>query len=177
MILQWITDNPTLITAIATVILTGATIYYAWTNHKLWINNERQSTRPRKEEEIKHIIKPLLKQCELEIYHLTEKNYNWFSKRNILVDLFNTDLSKPVIFDEFIQKQGIKKSIEEHDILGSRLKNQYDDFYSFINTAEFRSNVSGWIIEFDKSGGKKTEKVDEGTINHFVSSIIDYRGF
>ncbi len=56
-IIEWI---PTVVMAVATAILAGATIYYAYTNHKLWIETEKAKLRPRKEDEINSIIIPLI---------------------------------------------------------------------------------------------------------------------
>ena len=46
----------TIIMAIATTVLAGATIYYVIINRRLWLNMEKQVMRPRKAEEIKYII-------------------------------------------------------------------------------------------------------------------------
>lgn len=165
----------TAIMAIATTVLAGTTIYYAIMNRRLWLNMEKQVMRPRKEEEIKHIIKPLLKQCELEVNHLNEKHYRWFSKEITLANMFHGDSSKRVVFNAFVrEKPVIKKLIEENDGLVGRLKNEFNSFVNFINTVTFRSRIEKLIIKSDKESGKITTKVSEGNINYYFNWIIDF---
>ncbi|MCX6821994.1 MAG: hypothetical protein NTW30_04420, partial [Candidatus Aenigmarchaeota archaeon] len=160
--------------AIATTVLAGATIYYAILNRRLLLNMERQLMKPCKDEEIKHIIKPLLKQCEIETNHLNEKRYMWFTKGLTLTGIFYSDNPKRIVFNAFLQeKPKIKERIEEHDKLIGELKNKFKSFFDFINTRKFRSRIANLIIEFDKEKGKINQKVDEGTINFYVNSIVD----
>lgn len=164
----------TIIMAIATTVLAGATIYYAIMNRRLWLNMEKQVMRPRKAEEIKYIIKPLLKQCELENKYLYENSYRWFSKGITLGGKFYSDSTLRVVFNAFIRGESmLKESIEEHDELVGRLKDKFDSFVDSVNTDIFHSEIENLIIEFDMKRGKKTKKINKSTINHYCRMIID----
>jgi len=164
----------TIVMAIATVVLAGATIYYAITNRRLWLNMEKQVRKPHREEEIRAIIRPLLKQCEVEIAHLNEKRYRWYSKGIKLVDGFYKDSSLKIVFNAFLRERPpLKEGIEAHDKLVINLKKKFDDFEKFVDTSTFRSRIEKMIIELDKKNGKNTKKVDVGNVNYYVSMIID----
>ena len=72
-IIEWIIENPTIITALGTIAVAGATIYYAYTNHKLWLYREKETIKPIKIDEICFIIKPFIEHCKKNIDSLKSK--------------------------------------------------------------------------------------------------------
>lgn len=94
-----------IIMAISTSILALATIFYAITNRRLWLNMEKQVQRPRREDEVKFIIKPIIDRLDNELNHLKRRWFPFFSNGLLLFDEFKDDISLNVVFNEFLNKK------------------------------------------------------------------------
>jgi len=171
--IDWLNTNSGAITAFATITVAIATICYVIINHKLWKSMEKQSNRPRKIGEIRHILKPLINNCERENKTIDEKRVRYLHKHYILFNQFNKTYTVGVVFNTFIDEHSkLKEIIEKHDILVKKLINEVDNFTKHIITNDFRLKVENKIIEFDLKRGRDGH-VDESTINLYCDCIID----
>jgi hypothetical protein len=139
--IEWLNSNAgfvSFITAIATAILAGGTLYYAWTNHKLWKSHEKQSIERHLLDEINYVILPIIDQCEGENRQIENKTF--WDVHNEKISLKKIKISPIVdaVFTDFLKgRDELMSRIESHDIY-------IDDLISSSETAKLTMKQSGF---------------------------------
>jgi len=135
---------------------------------------EKQANRSRKIEEIHHILKPLIYQCEWENETIDEKRFKYILESNLIFDYFNIDSTIGVVFITFVNEHPkLQDGIDEHDNLVKKLINEINYFLTYVITDNFRSRVKKKIIEFDVKQGRKNNKFGNSTITYYCNAIVD----
>ncbi|MCX6822247.1 MAG: hypothetical protein NTW30_05735 [Candidatus Aenigmarchaeota archaeon] len=124
----------TLITALATVFLAGATFYYAYTNHKLMVTQEKILKKTRKQDEVKLIINPIINQCISEIKNIDEKRFFIIER----FETFNDDISKnyykKMIYEDFILNHAsLSEMMGIHDEVIHKIKEYCSSISKIFN--------------------------------------------
>ena len=141
----------TLITAIATLALVGATFYYAFTNRKLVLAKEKEMQRARRKNEFDSIINPLMSQCNGE-NRTVENLENWYPLRESpFLDNIEKNNYFKIVFNDFIMDYpDLKKDIIEHDNILREFNDIYQQLVDTIETDELKSRIGKMIIDFNK---------------------------
>jgi len=143
-LIDWV---PTTITAIATVVVAIATVYYA---RVLKNNAIKETERPRKMDEINLIIYPLLSTCNGEQNQL---NHRWFDflKFELLSEEIKKNSYKRMIFNSFIKgKNDLVIVINEHEKIIRSLTEKYQVLVKTVDTDDFHKKINKLIKEFNQ---------------------------
>ena len=167
-IVNWINLNSGFITAIATVILASATLYYAFTNYKLWRAMERNLKNRQRFDEIKFVIKPFIVQCNTELNLLNKGAYWDTPSEKILLKKFHVKgIIKTILNNVLKEKSKLKKAVKNHDKIIFDLEENYENAKSSIKSEDFYSKLDKFTEEFNHTS---TEKVS--TDRTHLSKII-----
>ena len=143
-LVDWV---PTTVTAIATVVVAVATVYYA----RILKNNAiKETERPRKMDEINLIIYPLLSTCN---GLLNQLNYRWydFLKFELFSEEIQKNSYKRMVFNSFIKgKKELAMAIDGHEKIIRSLKEKHQAFVKSINTDDFRKKVNRLLEDFNQ---------------------------
>jgi hypothetical protein len=151
----------TLITAIATLALAGATFYYAYTNRKLMLTKEKELNKPRKIDELESIIKPLISQCQNENKRIKEKSYWLIFEDKTFLEKIEDNTYKKLVYDGLINKQQkLKNDIEIHDNIIKHLKDEYKKFEEKINNNFLEEKTKELINEYNKKSKTNITNTD-----------------
>lgn len=148
----------TLVTAIGTIFLAAATFYYAYTNYKLMVAQDKQLKRPRKNDEIHHVISPLISNYEAELRNAKDFDY-WNNLRFIP---FVNDLKKNsyigFVYQDFISDNpNLEPKINKHDDILNKINERYNDLFDSINTDEFQQEIKTRLEEFNQGTKKRID--------------------
>lgn len=156
-IVNWINSNSGFITAIATVILASATLYYAFTNHKLWWAMERNLKNRQRSDEINFVIKPFIDQCNTELNLLNNEAYWDTPSEKILLKKFHVKgIIKTILNNVLKENPTLKKAVKDHDKIIFDLEENYENAKSSVKSEDFYSKLDKFTEEFNQ---KSTEKV------------------
>jgi len=179
-ITNWIVENPTIITALGTIAVAIATIYYAYTNHKLWLHTEKETIKPNKIDEMCFIIKPFIEHCEKGISSLKSKESIWDTGENKLyIDKFSYHPSVEIVYSNFIKgRLLLKKDLEFHDIKIESLNEKYKQLVEEIKSHNFQDFIEKSYNEFETTKESKNRqqlvlKELPRIIMHYILNEID----
>lgn len=170
--IEWL---PTIITAFATVVVALATIYYAYTNHKLWKSSGIEKLRPRREDELNSIITPLVSHCDAELNQISRGWYD-FLKFELYLENIHKNNYKTIIFNDFIRgRKDLETAIAEHEQIVCSLIENYQNIQNTINTSDFQNNVNDLLEEFNQKHPKQRfsqeiNSLSKNIINHIIRS-------
>jgi len=138
---------PTTITAIATVAVAIATVYYARVLKNTAI---KETERPRKMDEINFIIYPLFSTCNGEQNQLNHRWYD-FLKFELFSDQIQKNSYKRMVFNGFIkEKKDLAMAINEHEKIVRSLTEKHQALVKTFDTDDFRKKISKLLEEFNQ---------------------------
>jgi len=175
--INWIIEHPTIITALGTIAVAIATIYYAYTNHKLWLHMEKGTMRPNKLDEICFIIKPFIEHCNEEILYFKKEGVPWDTFKNkTYLDKFSYHESVEIVYSNFIKgRPFLKKDLECHDNFVEKFSERYKELVNEIESCGFHNFINQSFNEFEKTKeSQKRHKLNfENLPNMIMSHILD----
>jgi len=167
-LIDWV---PTTITAIATVVVAIATVYYA---RVLKNNAIKETERPRKMDEINLIIYPLLSTCNGEQNQLNHRWYD-FLKFELFSEEIQNNSYKRMIFNSFIKgKNDLAIAINEHEKIIRSLTEKHQVLVKTIDTGDFHKKINKLLKEFNqKNPNLKFSQEIDGLSKQIIRCIIE----
>ncbi len=167
-LIDWV---PTTITAIATVVVAIATVYYA---RVLKNNAIKETERPRKMDEINLIIYPLLSPCNGEQNQLNHKWYD-FLKFELFSEEIQKNSYKRMVFNSFINgKKDLVTSLNEHEKIIRSLTEKHKTLVKTIDTDDFRNKINKLHRGFNQKNPhlKFSQEIDSLS-KQIIKSIVE----
>ena len=153
----WVTASAAVIHAVATVILTAITAYYAWLNRKLLKEMRKERIGPIAEYVEKNLLTPFIQILDREINAIS---YDY--KCNEIFQPIevnrNIDYKERVFVDKlFKRRPKICQLMQEHNELVGNLREKLKQLFSSIYSDDFKHKVQQLIDEHNRSAKQKIE--------------------
>ena len=182
----WVTASAAVIHAVATVILTAITAYYAWLNRKLLKEIRKERIGPIAEYVEKNILTPFIQILDREI-NATSYDYKCNEIfQPIEVEFQTTEVNgtidiycykERVFVDKLFKRMPkICQLMQEYNELVDNLREKLKQLFSSIYSDDFKHKVQQLIDEHNRSARQKIETTPEFFAIALTNSFIETWG-
>lgn len=147
-----------LMTAVGTIVLAVCTLYYAWTNTKLLMLQEKELKKPKRRDELQFIIGPLLRESFFEIERVEKRMYINLARADSFLINNEKNLVERIMYQDFISsRKDLERLIEKHDTAFYKIRVTYNELFTEF-TVKYKEHILSLIKKYNHAAPVKINK-------------------